>query len=133
MVNETSRRSGCNAEMSQSPMFAEQILVHRSSNTLVFIECSNGEHSMLIRRPEIGRRVKLTVNTKLHWPIFSSYIGKWSQERAYEPILVSQIAPCANYDVQIDACSIHRTSAYFGFPERVLFRSWRATACERCL
>ena len=67
------------------------------------------------------------------WPIFSSNVGKWSQERVYEPILMSQIASCADCEAQIDARSIHRATEDLGFAERGIFRSRRATAWERYL
>ena len=47
---------------------------------------------------------------------------------AYEPILMSQIASCADWLAQIDARSIHRASEDFGFAERGIFRSRK-----RCL
>ena len=46
---------------------------------------------------------------------------------------MSQIASCADWEAQIDARSIHGASEDFGFAERGIFRSRRATASERCL
>jgi len=46
---------------------------------------------------------------------------------------MSQIASWADCEEQIDARSMHRASEDFGFAERSIFRSRRATAWERCL